>query len=193
MVASISHGGTLGDIADYYFLGFKDIMTFLILSLSTYFGARILTIRMAEFIGDFSTAESMGKLYVPVIRKITATTVALVMLGLVVAQLKAILGIMHFTLYNMPEELTYWLTSATGFVVILYSTFGGARSIAMTDVFQFLCFGCTFPLIAFLLLRCSKISIAEGWARFKQLSQFVDCSDIFSRESVEEYYFCATS
>lgn len=191
LVASVTHVGILGDIADYYFLGLKDLIAFLILFLATYFGSRILIVRMAEFLGDLSIAEPMGKLYGPVARIITATTVVLVMLGLVVAQLKVVLEIVHSTLSGMAQDITYWLAIATAFVVILYAAFGGARSIAMTDVFQFLCFGCTFPLITFLLLRHAKIAMAEGWTSLKQLSQFVDCRDIFSIQSLKEYFFFA--
>ncbi|WP_339043916.1 hypothetical protein [Cardinium endosymbiont of Tipula unca] len=52
---------------------------------------------------------------------------------------------------------------------ILYAALGGARSVAMTDVFQFLCFGCALPIIGYLLLRYAKIPLADGWAYFKQL------------------------
>ena len=191
LVASVTHIGILGEIADYYFFGFENLLGFLILFLTTYFGSRTLTVRMSEFLGDFSIAESIGKLYGPVARKITAAIVVLVMLGLVVAQLKVILEIVHFTLPGMTQDVTHWLPIATGLVVILYSASGGARSVAMTDVVQFLCFGCTFPLISFLLLRHAKISIAEGWAGLKQLSQFVDCRYIFSTQSLKENFFFA--
>ncbi|WP_243017865.1 MULTISPECIES: sodium:solute symporter family protein [Candidatus Cardinium] len=189
LVASISHIGTLGEISDYYFFAFKNLIFFVILLSTTYFGAKVLTIRMSEFLGDFSIAESMGKLYGPLVRKITAITVVLVMLGLVVAQLKTILEIVDCTFSGMAQGVTSWVAIAIGFVVIVYAVFGGARSIAMTDVFQFLFFGCTLPLIAFLLLRYSKISIVEGWATLKQLPQFVDHRYVFSTQSLEKYFF----
>lgn len=191
LVASVAHVGVLGEIADYYFFGFENLLGFLILFLTTYLGSRILTVRMSEFLGDLSIAESIGKLYGPLVRKITAATVVLVMLGLVVAQLKVVLGIVHFTLSDTQQDFIQWLPIATGLVVILYSAFGGARSVAMTDVIQFLCFGCTFPLIAFLLLSHGKISIVEGWASLKQLPQFTDCRYIFSTQSLNENFFFA--
>ncbi|WP_419241075.1 sodium:solute symporter family protein [Cardinium endosymbiont of Nabis limbatus] len=189
LVASVMHIGTLGFVSDCYFLGFKAVIAAFIFFLMTYFGSRILTARMAEFLGDYTMAESIGKLYGPVARKITAATVILVMLGLGVAQLKVVLQIVHYTLPSTTQHLAYWLPIVTGLIVILYSVFGGARSIAMTDVFQFLCFGCTFPLIAFLLLRYAKISIAEGWISLKQQAQFVNASDIFSSHSLKIYFF----
>ncbi|WP_339044544.1 hypothetical protein [Cardinium endosymbiont of Tipula unca] len=64
---------------------------------------------------------------------------------------------------------------------------------AITDVFQFLCFGCAFPLIGYLLLRHAKIPLTDGWIYFKQLPQFTDADYIFSFNTLKSNALLAAS
>lgn len=185
LVATVSQARTLNDMAFMHSYGVPLFFNRIIFLAMIYFGAKVFIVRMAEFFGDFSVAESMGKLYGPIARSITALPILVLLLCNVVVQLKVILEVVRFTLPGLPSSIGYWLPFVTGGIIILYSALGGARSIAITDVFQFLCFGCALPIIGYLLLHYAKIPLADGWAHFKQLPQFTDTNYIFSLQELK--------
>ncbi|WP_339044186.1 sodium:solute symporter family protein [Cardinium endosymbiont of Tipula unca] len=180
LVATMSHAQTLNTIALDYDDGFPGFFSSVILLFMVYVGAKVFIVRMAEFFGDFSIAESMGKLYGPIARRLTALVILVLLLCSLVTQLKVTLEVVRFSLPDLPNHTGYLLAISTGLIMILYAALGGAKSIVMTDILQFLCFGCAFPVIGYLLLRHAKIPFAEGWAHFKQLPQFTDIDHIFS-------------
>lgn len=135
LVATLSQAQTLNGIRGIYRSGFPQFFLFIIILFMTYFGARVFIVRMAEFLGDFSIAESMGRLYGPIARIITALTVLALMTCFAVTQLKVILEVVHCSLPDMPSSAADWFALVTGLIVILYAALGGAKSVAMTDVF----------------------------------------------------------
>ncbi len=84
----------------------------------TYFGARVFIVRMAEFFGDLSISESMGKLYGPIARRITALAMLVSLLSNVVVQLQVILEVIHFALPGLPSSIGYWLPFITGALLL---------------------------------------------------------------------------
>ncbi|MBX9890296.1 MAG: sodium:solute symporter family protein [Amoebophilaceae bacterium] len=156
LIATTYGGSTLNSRLDAcYRNGIYAFMLDLASPLSFYLAARFIIIRMQEFLGDVSVAESMGKLYGNTVRLVTAILGTLLTIALIVPQFKV--GARMVTLLLPNLELfnsispTIWVV-LLGCLVIGYSTIGGARAVALTDVFQFFTFGLCCPVIIFTLL-----------------------------------------
>jgi Na+/proline symporter/signal transduction histidine kinase len=103
--------------------------------------------RMKEFLGDLSVAESMGKLYGNNARIITALSGFILLITLTSMQFKiasTVLG--HVIGISGPAT-----TIGSAIIVILYSSFGGIRSVTYTDVIQFFTFGTIIPFVAWII------------------------------------------
>ena len=103
--------------------------------------------RMAEFLGDLSIAEAMGKLYGNKAKLITAIAGCIGTSGMIAAQFK-IAGLLF--------EYTLGISSIYGIIfvasiVTIYSAFGGIKSVTFTDVIQFFMFGAILPTLAFFI------------------------------------------
>jgi Na+/proline symporter/signal transduction histidine kinase len=103
--------------------------------------------RMGEFLGNRSIAESIGGIYGNRVRLITAVCSIFLSAGYIALQIKVLSSIMGWS--SGLEPMTATIISST--IVILYSSFGGIRSVAFTDIFQFLTFGTFIPGLAILL------------------------------------------
>ena len=192
LVATVSQGRTLNMIAYYHRDGWWELLNALILLLAIYLGSKILLIRMAEFSGNLSVAESMGQLYGAVVRKITALSALLVLLCNLITQLRVILETVRFSLPSISPYLSYWFAIGIASVVIIYASIGGVKSVAITDVVQLLCFSLALPCLGFFLLRYPKISITEGWETVEQLPQFSSLHYVFKADSFRKYFFYTT-
>jgi Na+/proline symporter/signal transduction histidine kinase len=109
--------------------------------------AHIYLPRMQEFLGDLSVAESMGKLYGSTARVITASAGIILLITLVSVQFKIASTVLGH-LIGSSGSIT---TIGSAVVVILYSSFGGIRSVTYTDVIQFFTFGTIIPFIAWVV------------------------------------------
>ncbi|WPY01082.1 Solute carrier and signal transduction histidine kinase domain protein [Candidatus Trichorickettsia mobilis] len=106
-----------------------------------------LSARMGEFLGSVSVAEAMGSLYGKAVRVITAIAGILAISGLIGIQFKISSSLFsHFL--NIS---TNWAMFASSMVVVLYSAFGGIRSITFTDILQFFTFGTVIPIIGLII------------------------------------------
>lgn len=158
LIATIYSGRHLGKLNGYYQKG----LYMLILNLSSPVGfllvSRFLTLRMKEFIEDFSIAESMGRLYGTIVRIVTAVFGLMMTMATLAIQFKiglAIITAMPF--FNMAQHSTYY-TIVLALLVILYSTFGGARAVTLTDIYQFFLFTICFPILIFICIYYSECS-----------------------------------
>lgn len=115
--------------------------------------------RMKEFLGDISVAESMGKLYGKHVRIITAVSGFFAVSGLIAVQFK-VASMLLSNFFDISEINALLITST---VVILYSSFGGIKSVAFTDVLQFFTFGTTIPILGILI-----------WKDIKDIDQVID-------------------
>ncbi|WP_133282186.1 sodium:solute symporter family protein, partial [Cardinium endosymbiont of Culicoides punctatus] len=185
LIATISDAQTLQQIACIYMGGVIISVMHLILLAMIYFGARVLIVRMAEFRGNFSIADSMGKLYGPIIQRVVAIAVLVTLLSFLVPQLNFVLKVIHFALPNLSSQYAYWITLIVGVIIIIYAALGGARSVVTTDIFQFFCFCCALPVMGYILLRYAKIPLAEGWAQLKLLPKFTDTNYLFSSNALK--------
>jgi Na+/proline symporter/5'-deoxynucleotidase YfbR-like HD superfamily hydrolase len=104
---------------------------------------QFLALRMGEFLNNFSVAEAMGDLYGPTVRIITAISGILLGIGYVAIQFQVIGKII--TLFLGIEGKFVTLTAAA--IVIIYSAFGGIRSVTFTDILQFIAFSIFVPIL----------------------------------------------
>ena len=110
--------------------------------------------KMQEFFGNLSVADSMGKLYGEKVAKITAITGAISCLGMVAVQFK-IFGTLFEYFFAFGSTYNLILSSA---IVIFYSSFGGIKSVTITDILQFLIFSIFIPTILFLMIQDVELS-----------------------------------
>ncbi|MEM7382821.1 MAG: sodium:solute symporter family protein [Bacteroidota bacterium] len=116
-------------------------------SLGLLITGRFLVVRMGEFLNNLSVAEAMGDLYGKTVRIATALSGIALSIGGVAIQFQVI-GKMLTLIFGFqgPE-----VTVAAASIVILYSAFGGIRSVTITDVFQFITFGVFIPVLSLIV------------------------------------------
>jgi Na+/proline symporter/signal transduction histidine kinase len=103
--------------------------------------------RMTNFLGSLSIAEAMGDLFGKEVRMISALSGVFASAGFIAVQFKVFGSAFSFFL-DMPHQYGIFLASA---VTIVYSAFGGIRSITITDVLQFFTFGVMLPVIGIIV------------------------------------------
>jgi Na+/proline symporter/signal transduction histidine kinase len=136
--------------------GLGDALSFFIVS---YFYAP----RMGEFLGKLSVAEAMGSIYNKHVRAITALFGILPAIANVAMQFSVLA-----TLLNHYLGISgIYTTVISGFIVIIYATFGGIKSITFTDIIQFFTFGVIIPMVAFMIWS----SFADTEAVFNTIKQ----------------------
>lgn len=105
--------------------------------------------RMGEFLGKLSVAEAMGSLFGRKVRIITAICGCIGVAGVIAIQFQIAGKLMHYA-FGIDQQ--YGIIIAA-IVVTLYSSLGGIKAVAFTDVIQFITFSMTIPLIAFFLVH----------------------------------------
>ncbi len=99
---------------------------------SLLFTARIIVPRMKAFLGNMSIADSLGKLYGNEVRLFTAFTAILSTICLISLQFKLFgVTITYFMGFDFSCSIII-----TGFIVTIYSSFGGIRSVVFTNLLQ---------------------------------------------------------
>lgn len=111
--------------------------------------AYIFSSRMKEFLGKISLAEVMGELYGKHVRIISALACIAISTGAIALQLKVISSLFN---YFFGFSSVYAVL-ASSFVIIVYSTFGGIKSVTFTDTIQFLTFGTFVPIFALFIWK----------------------------------------
>ncbi|MEM7055625.1 MAG: HD domain-containing protein [Bacteroidota bacterium] len=130
----------------YYILALIGAPTGLLLT------GRAVGVRMHEFLNNLSVAEVMRDLYGKAVQVIAAISGILGSVGGIAIQFKVTAKMVAiFFALNGPEASLI----AAG-IVILYSAFGGIKSVTFTDVVQFVTFGTFIPILA--LTIWNKIS-----------------------------------
>ena len=111
------------------------------------FTGRVLAVRMGEFLNNLSVAEAMGDLYGPVVRIITAISGILGSMSAVAIQFQVIAKMLTLLLGIESPRINTIVIIAAASIVILYSAFGGIRSVIITDLFQFIIFIIFIPIL----------------------------------------------
>ncbi|MDD9140086.1 MAG: sodium:solute symporter family protein, partial [Candidatus Cardinium sp.] len=172
LIATIYGGSHLGVGLDQnYRQGFEIlIMQSILVAVILYLFSRFIILRMKAFTEHLSIAESMGSLYGSAARIITALLGIILAISFLTAQIKIGFEMMSVLFPKIIPFQTYSTIFLT-LLVIAYATFGGARAVAITDVYQFLLFGLCFPMLIFVLLFSAE-DLATGWQKLTALPQF---------------------
>ena len=111
--------------------------------------AYVFSTRMKEFFGKISLADVMGELYGKHVRIISAIACIAISTGAIALQLKVLSSFFNhfFGLSSIYAIL------ASSFVIIIYSTFGGIKSVTFTDTIQFLTFGAFVPIFTLFIWK----------------------------------------
>ncbi|MEL6358452.1 MAG: sodium:solute symporter family protein, partial [Bacteroidota bacterium] len=134
-----------------YMKGFYHMTPFLGVPVELWLQGR-LAIRMGEFMNHVSIAEAMGSMYGKTVQLITAFSSILARVGYIAIQFKIIAKVIVM-LFGINSELATMIATS---IVILYSAFGGIKSVTFTDVLQFFTFGTVLPILALVMWRSIK-------------------------------------
>jgi len=124
----------------FILIGLGDIISLLIIG---YFFAP----RISRFFGNHSVADTLGQVYGKKVRIICAIASILLAAGYLSIQIKILSGIMNL-FFGYDAKLITIISAA---VIIIYSTFGGVKSVVFTDIIQFVTFSIFIPSIAFMI------------------------------------------
>lgn len=133
--------------------GLGDVISFFII-------AYVYAPRVSEFLGNLSVAEAMGNLYDSRVRCITAISGFFPAIGNVAMQFSLLATMLSY----MFSISSIYATILSSIIVIVYSSFGGVKSVTFTDLIQFLTFGIVSPIVAFIIwqsLNSRGISLAH--------------------------------
>jgi len=146
--------------------GFGDVISFFIIA---YFYAP----RLLEFLGTLSVAEAMGQLYGNHVRFITAVSGIIPAIGNVAMQFTLLAALLSYS-FGISGIYASIISSI---IVIIYSSFGGIKSVTFTDVIQFSTFGIVLPIVAFVIWN----SLSGTEASFHSLTQdpLFNCAKVF--------------
>ena len=134
-------------IAEVYKTGLHYTIGCLGMVVCLFLNAYIFVPRMKEFLGNLSVAEAMGNLYGKQARIISAISGTIASAGFIAVQFK-VFGEILKTFVGLSGNIPI---IASAVIVIIYSTFGGIRSVAFTDIIQFFTFGVLIPVLGFIV------------------------------------------
>ncbi|TSJ80642.1 MAG: hypothetical protein NMK33_04230 [Candidatus Cardinium sp.] len=168
IIATIYGGRSLLALDAFYQESFYktfDLIYFVMLFL----GSRFIILRMKECTGHLSIAESMGSLYGPTTRMITGIFGIMLSIVMLTPQFKVGLSITE-TLWPEIEQFSAYSGIILALLVISYTAFGGARAVAITDLYQFFLFGVCFPIMIFICICYAKKPLAS-WQQLTEIPQ----------------------
>ena len=122
----------------HYAIGCLGMVTCLLLN------AYLFAPRMREFLGSVSVASAMGDLYGPQVRIISAISGTIASAGFIAVQFK-VFGYVLENFLSIPGNYPVYLAAI---IVIIYSAFGGIRSVTFTDIIQLFTFGVLIPVLS---------------------------------------------
>jgi len=160
-------------LQNIYTSGLQFIIVTMAGSLGLLVMGQVLAIRMGEFLNNLSIAEAMRDLYGKHAQTITAIFGIMRTIGSMAVQFKVIAKMFIFLLGIQENP---WLTVLAAGVVVLYSAFGGVRSVTITDIFQFITFSVFIPILALIVWRNLKNPA--------QVITLLDTNPLFSWKSV---------
>ena len=131
-------------VSETYTVGIWYVITGLGDAISLLIIGYIFVPRMKKFMKNISVAEVMGNLYGKHIAIITSVSSIALSIGMSALQIKIFSTIFdHFL--GISSIYAIFISSA---IVILYSAFGGIKSVTFTDIIQFFTFGVFIPIFA---------------------------------------------
>jgi Na+/proline symporter len=103
--------------------------------------------RMGTLLNHVSMADAMGSIYGKGVQLIAGLSILLAAVGYIAIQFKVISRVLVALFDYQGPEVTIIAAS----VIIVYSAFGGIRSVTFTDVIQFITFGTLIPVLALVI------------------------------------------
>ena len=159
----------------FIFVVLADILSFFLTGL-------LFAPRMAEFLGKLSIADAMGSLYGKNVCTITAIAGFITVSGIIAIQLQ-IAGVIFE--YALEIPIGYGIL-VLGIIITLYSSLGGIKSVAFTDVMQFLAFGMVIPAIAYFLF--SNVE-SDQITNTLTASSLFDYKQVLTFDNPQIYYY----
>ncbi|MDD9139657.1 MAG: sodium:solute symporter family protein [Candidatus Cardinium sp.] len=162
LATNFGGGGLLRNVEQTYAKGLFWILFGLFSSAIGFWLLTPLMLRMGPFMQHLSLAESIGNAYGRLPRLVTAlvsiirSTIAVAIQ--IIAITMAIEICMNLSSSNNMMIQTSITVLAT-LILILYSMFGGIRSVTFTDVLQFITFTAIIPLVAWFLFKSTNKSM----------------------------------
>ena len=138
--------------------------------------------RMGEFLGSTSVAFSMGNLYGKKVRTITSIAGLFVSIGFISIQFK-VFGSLIGYFFQLPVNTAIIIS---GIVVIIYSCFGGIRSVTFTDVLQFFTFSAFIPILGFTIWSYTSY----GFKDIISDNKLINYNSVF--ENIQEFFIYIT-
>ncbi len=129
----------------YGFIGFLYPLTFIIMTL---FLGYVVFLKLVYFRKEYTIASVMGTIYGPFARLATTLVMTMFSFLMMVGQLKEF-GKMSILL----EISSPRLIAGLGFFIACYTAVGGVRSVALTDVLQFVVFAGSFLIFGFIVVN----------------------------------------
>ncbi|MDD9139878.1 MAG: HD domain-containing protein [Candidatus Cardinium sp.] len=162
LATDFSGGGLLRNVEQTHAQGFLWIL-YLLSSPFIYWILSPLMLRMGPFMQHLSLAESIGSVYgklprlVITLVSIIGDTIMVTMQ--IIAMTKAIEVCINLSGSNNAEMMKASIPVIATLILILYSTFGGIRSVTFTDVLQFITFTAIIPLVAWFIFKSTNQSM----------------------------------
>ena len=103
--------------------------------------------RMGTLLNHVSMADAMSHMYGKGVQFIAAASTIFMKIGYIAVQFKVITKILCILFHYQGP----WVTIIAATIIIIYSAFGGIRSVTFTDVIQFITFGTLLPVLALII------------------------------------------
>ncbi len=147
----IGAGATMGEIERVYSMGLFFAATLMLSPIFWFITAKIFAGNIDKFKDCISLTDIMRKLYGGSGQWFTVFASIIDSLGSVAVQLMAI-GYLFSYLFQID---TYWGVVFAGAIVCTYVAFGGAKSVVLTDIFQFIVFYAVMPIACVIAVKSS--------------------------------------
>ncbi|MDD9139879.1 MAG: sodium:solute symporter family protein, partial [Candidatus Cardinium sp.] len=168
-------GGLLRNVEQTYARGLHWVLMGLSIPLG-YWLLSPLMLRMGPFMQHFSLAESIGSVYGRLPRFFTAlSTIACFILTItmqIIAVETAIKLCVDLSDSGNAEMIQNSVTVVAAFILIIYSMFGGIRSVTFTDVLQLITFTAVIPLVTCFIFKATNQSMGEVASIFHKEPKF---------------------
>ena len=128
----------------------------------------------------------MGRMYGKKVRIISAISGFIGVLGIIAVQFK-VFGSVFNIFFGFENK---WATVTSAFVVIFYSAYGGIRSVAFTDVLQFLVFCFLLPILASSIITSDQFSFSSFVLVWDEM--FDDILDTISMGNLSKFFSLLT-
>ncbi|TSJ81407.1 MAG: sodium:solute symporter family protein [Candidatus Cardinium sp.] len=165
VLATACGGGMLmRELPNIYKYGIHHIAFLLIINAMKDYIISLLGFRMGPFMTHFSIAETIGSVYGKYPRVIAALLSICFSIGVVAIQINVMSLAIGMCIESIDPRI---VTVPATLILIVYSMFGGVRSVTITDILQFI----TIPIIILLIIKFVFVKIDKSFLEVALLIQ----------------------